>query len=86
MEVEGYTPADEWKRYVRPCDADGVEHDCLYEFIAGWDVESFTEWLLSERARIWDECAETAWGAHLIGAGSLNDLRGLNPYRKGGDS
>jgi hypothetical protein len=70
--------SDDWKRYVRPCNADGVEHDCMYEFIQGWDVESFTVWLAAERARIWDE----AYGLGFDrGAGRREGIPPMNQYR-----
>ena len=67
--------SDDWKRYVKPCNADGVEHDCMYEFIQGWDVESFTVWLASERARIYAEGYQAA--------SSLRMGPKFNPYKDG---
>lgn len=34
-----------WTKYVKPCQHNGVEHDCTHQYIEGWDVDSFLSWL-----------------------------------------
>jgi hypothetical protein len=68
-----------------PCEADGVEHDCGYEFLR---VEvGVARWFLAEVERAaaekaWDE-GERHESEFLARTGQFCPYKGCNPYRKG---
>ena len=59
----GVVSVDDWEQFVAPCASNGVEHDCSYEFVDGWEVESFRTWLAEVIRAAREEGFQAGWWA-----------------------
>ena len=65
---------DEWRDYVQPCSANGVEHDCTYDYVTSWPVELFEAWL----AEVIRDAKHDGW----VEGHAAHPYFGVNPYEK----